>query len=318
MVIYAGIDEAGYGPLLGPLAIAATAFPLHEAASRVPDLWARLPSIVARERRAARGRITIADSKRLKGARGSARPLAALERGVLAFLGPPVPPTDAALLERVGAGLPPLPWYADPVPLPVDGDAGLLGIDAARTHLACLRELAGAPVLLAELIDAGEFNDRVARTDNKSEAVFAAVIRLVERIRRRWPEAELRIVCDRQGGRRDHRRELAWAIEDASIRVLSEGDRMSAYRVETPHACPLQIAFLTEAEDAHLPVALASMTAKYLRELAMTRLNRFFTARQPALQPTAGYVEDGRRFLADITPVLRTLAVDPEVLVRSR
>ena len=60
------------------------------------------------------------------------------------------------------------------------------------------------------------------------------------------------------------------------------------------------------------------MAAKLTRELFMGRLNAWFVERLPSLRPTAGYVEDGRRFLVDATPVLRSEQVDLRRFVRSR
>ena len=44
MLIYAGIDEAGYGPMLGPLCVGSSVFVMesHEDDGRVPDLWKHL------------------------------------------------------------------------------------------------------------------------------------------------------------------------------------------------------------------------------------------------------------------------------------
>ncbi|MEY4841715.1 MAG: hypothetical protein RJA12_439, partial [Planctomycetota bacterium] len=79
----------------------------------------------------------------------------------------------------------------------------------------------------------------------------------------------------------------------------------------------LRVHFETEADARHLPVALSSMTAKYLRELRMARLNAFFAERLPGLAPTAGYVQDGRRFLAEIEPLLASAGVQRDALVRA-
>src|SRR5947209_18735452 len=77
-----GIDEAGYGPNLGPLVMTA-------AACRLPDnlaganLWTLLRRVVRRKAGADDDRLVIADSKVVY---GPAQGLAALERGVLAVL----------------------------------------------------------------------------------------------------------------------------------------------------------------------------------------------------------------------------------------
>jgi len=46
MLIYAGIDEAGYGPMLGPLCVAGSVFvlPDHDPAAGAPKLWSTLRS----------------------------------------------------------------------------------------------------------------------------------------------------------------------------------------------------------------------------------------------------------------------------------
>ena len=49
--------------------------------------------------------------------------------------------------------------------------------------------------------------------------------------------------------------------------------------------------FRTKGEE-FLPTALASMTAKYLRELSMRAFNEFWCARVTGLRPTAGYPMD--------------------------
>jgi ribonuclease HII len=63
------------------------------------------------------------------------------------------------------------------------------------------------------------------------------------------------------------------------------------------------VMFMPEAESAHLPVALASMAAKLTRELLMARFNRYWQARMPELKPTAGYRQDGWRWLQELGSV---------------
>ena len=70
--------------------------------------------------------------------------------------------------------------------------------------------------------------------------------------------------------------------------------------------------------EAHLPVALASMTAKYLRELAMLAFNAWWCERVPGLRPTAGYPGDARRFKEDIAQKQRRLKIEDAMLWRER
>jgi hypothetical protein len=70
--------------------------------------------------------------------------------------------------------------------------------------------------------------------------------------------------------------------------------------------------------ERFLPTALASMTAKYLRELAMRAFNEFWCARLPDLRPTAGYPADSHRFRKAIAATQRELRIDDHVLWRNR
>jgi hypothetical protein len=112
--------------------------------------------------------------------------------------------------------------------------------------------------------------------------------------------------------------EAAWS--DASIRILDEGPALSRYVMDGSKfgRGECTISFSASGEDIHLPIALASMTAKYCRELLMLRMNRFFLEACPGLEPTAGYVQDARRYLKDIEPVIENQHIERSLLVRSR
>ena len=84
------------------------------------------------------------------------------------------------------------------------------------------------------------------------------------------------------------------------MRALTEDAARSRYSL----AENAIVQFMPEAESAHLPVALASMVAKYVRELSMARFNRYWCGRVPELKPTAGYSTDARRWLDEMREVL--------------
>jgi ribonuclease HII len=63
------------------------------------------------------------------------------------------------------------------------------------------------------------------------------------------------------------------------------------------------LSFRVKADATSLPVALASMLAKFLREACMDCFNAWWRQRLPALRPTAGYPQDAVRFLADLAPI---------------
>ncbi|MHC4253749.1 MAG: hypothetical protein ACYS9X_31935, partial [Planctomycetota bacterium] len=72
------------------------------------------------------------------------------------------------------------------------------------------------------------------------------------------------------------------------------------------------------AETQCMCVALASMVSKYVRELFVRRLNRWFGERVEDLKPTAGYPVDAARFLADTAEFRARAGIAEFDLVRSR
>jgi len=105
-------------------------------------------------------------------------------------------------------------------------------------------------------------------------------------------------------------------LAGTAVEVVAETTTMSRY-ILTRAGSQLTVSFATEADGRFLPVALASMLAKYVRELFMLRLNRFFRERMPQLKPTAGYFGDGRRYLTEIKPLMKRLQVTQSQLVRN-
>ena len=314
-MIYAGIDEAGYGPLLGPLCVGVSAFRLPDVrdAASAPDLWSLLSAGVCRKPKDARRRIAIADSKKLKSA--GKQPTVHLERGVLAFTSHALG-SDAALFEELGVharASKAAPWHALELPLPECHTADELAI--ARNVVRRAHERAGIELARfgVTALDAPAFNALYRELANKAHVNMSLVFEGVRQVELMRGDEPAFIAVDRQGGRAGYTRELEEHVaRGARVRTIAESDERSTYEVGDG----LFVSFEVEAEDRHLPVALASMGAKFVRELFMRRLNAFFAERQPGLAPTAGYVEDGRRFLAEVKPILVREAIPESEFAR--
>ncbi len=320
VLIYAGIDEAGYGPMFGPLCVAGTVFVLdsHDPAGGQPDLWRLLRAAVCRKPSDRKRRVAVNDSKKLKGANdGPSHPLRHLERAVLAFhpYGDTVPDDDDAFFAPLDAEVPGHPWFTGKTSLPLAHTADQLRISRGRVQRAMQRVAIRCEAMWCRVIGAEELNRSVAARGTKAAVNFDAAVRLIETIWSRWPDDHPRIIIDRHGGRTRYGEGFEHALAGTTVEVVAETASMSRY-ILSRAGSKVTVSFAVEADGRFLPVALASMLAKYVRELLMLRLNRFFRARMPELKPTAGYFSDGRRYLTEIKPLMKRLHVTQSQLVR--
>jgi ribonuclease HII len=321
MVLRVGIDEAGYGPVLGPLVVAATVWQVPPALAE-ESLWKALASAVRRSPNNKDRRLAVWDSKALFDQKTGVGPL---ERPVLSFARAADMPREslAALLAALtGDAIPfasPLPWYRDlSASLPRDTVHGKHEAASSSLIAALARANVQCAGLLAQVISEDAYNERLARTGNKAAIVAEQVLRLIDRAVRLRGLCEAHIVVDRLGGRADYRPLLMQAFPERAAEVLEVSDTCSRYRLTAPEST-WTLTFVVDADRQHLPVALASMTAKYVRELLMEQFNHWWRGRDPALRPTAGYHGDAQRFLDDITPVLLPgTGLAPERFIRAR
>jgi len=322
MAIVAGIDEAGLGPVLGPLVMCASAFWVPDELADV-SLWRLLAGGVSRTPGRRKGGVAIGDSKKLYSRRNKAG-LAHLERGVLAMLAVRggLPTSLRKLLDALapaaGAQLADYPWYADAdVALP--HSLGEMDVRLSSHAVATAMDAAGVRLerVRVEPVFTGQFNRMVAATNNKSTLALSITGRLLRQLWDSLPGGPLRICVDRQGGRMRYLSMLEMVFDGCALKVLEESETLSAYRI-TRGDRQAEVCFRVGGERASLPVAFSSMLSKYLRELFMGRFNAFWTGHAPGVAPTAGYYTDGRRFYQEIRDARRRLSVDDRMIYRSR
>jgi hypothetical protein len=365
MGILIGMDEAGYGPHLGPLVVAATAWEVADehwgAAPRAGRQQTKSHSTSANSDTCVATKPRIAKKKKVT---ADAVDLYSLLRNVVAKTANErrVPIADSKILYHPGNGLRHLErglhavllsmqqtlsnWSsivdycgADPevhhraacwptgfdCSLPVDAAVEELSRLADRFSRAC--QAAGARPLFirARLICPAQFNELIDHYGNKAAALSHVTVGLLREVMdgvALCPTPERRaltptyVVCDKHGGRNFYTSLLQHHFSEHWIAPVFESHLESHYEWGEPERST-RVVFRVNGET-FLPTALASMTAKYLRELAMRAFNEFWRAHVAELRPTAGYYRDAWRFKKDIAAKQHELAIDDHYIWRNR
>lgn len=263
-----GIDEAGYGPTLGPLAVACAAADADDPAA--------LAALTA---------CGVADSKQVH-ASGDLAPLERIALAGLGWLAGMRPGTAAdvfAMLGEAPAVRAGVPW--------MDG-AQALRLPLAATAIAEW-ELPGLVPrgVGGRLLHPRQLNAARRAGTNRAAAELAAVRDLLAGALPD-PGPPARVACDRLGGRKRYGDLLERAWPGHACHVIEETSPACRYRV-----AGTEVGFLVGGESASPLVALASCIAKYARELHMHLLNAHWSGRFRWLRPTAGYPQDAARWL---------------------
>jgi hypothetical protein len=368
MGILIGMDEAGYGPHLGPLVVAATAWEVPDnlfangavaspavkgrknrarphasngsstvtavvspkAVSRKsvaerPDLYRLLRNIVCKK--SSDRRLAIADSKVLY---SSGLGLRQLERGLHTVI--------RTMRQNVSC------WssivrYANADPdghhslnCWPDGHNSTLPVDAtddevvrleARFSRACDSASVRPLLIRARLVFPQQFNDLVEHYDSKGAALsqltvglFREVVDAVTKSPSVKRQVPIFAVGDKHGGRNFYTALLQHHFSEYWVNPVFESHAESHYEWGELDS-RTRVVFQVNGER-FFPTALASMTAKYLRELSMRAFNEFWRAHIPDIRPTAGYYRDAWRFRNEIADKQRELKIDDHVIWRNR
>ena len=316
-----GIDEAGYGPNLGPLV-------MSSVACRVPDelagadLWRVLRRAVRRPGTKAGRRILVGDSKVVY---TPALGLRDLEAGVLATLCPWHQAGPACVREYVDwacpaghDGLWAEAWYGGTTALPVAADATKVRALAERFQDMATTQHISHFRICSVLVCPARFNELVDQWGSKGAVLGHGLAALLAASRDDMEAGEpIHFHVDKHGGRNNYAAMLQHALPGSMVIAREEKAQRSVYDVLGLER-PIRITIQPRADGAHFCVSLASMASKYLRELMMLEFNRYWQQHVPGLVPTAGYPTDSVRFFAAIRPAVERLGLVEAAIWRRR
>lgn len=308
-----GVDEAGYGPNLGPFVQSAVGvwLPEHDPAG-----WETFGRVVRRHHEASDGRLLVDDSKKvysrggleaLEQAAHLTLPPSASARSCEAIFRPLLSAPDWEMLVRE-------PWYRPETLYPCETSVDAIAANGKLWSSCCQRPV----VAFVHLVQASQINRLIDATNSKAAVLTQGLITLLERIQTMGAPGEpLLILCDKQGGRNYYAAMLQTVFAERWVYAEKESAEESRYRVDGPDCC-IRMIFRPRAEQESLSVALASVLSKYLRELCMRQFNAFWAQHVPGLRPTAGYPVDARRFYDEIRDARLRLGIPEDAIWRKR
>jgi ribonuclease HII len=205
--------------------------------------------------------------------------------------------------------------------LPIDAADDELSRLEPRFNRACEAAQVRPLLIRARLVFPAEFNDLVEHHGTKGAALSHITVGLLREVvdkvaHDHTPESATHVVCDKHGGRNFYAALLQRHFSEHWIEPVYESHAESRYEWG-PSESRIRVSFRMQGER-FLPTALASMTAKYLRELSMRAFNEFWCSRIPDLRPTAGYPKDAHRFRKAIAATQKELKIDDRTLWRNR
>ena len=313
-----GTDEAGYGPNLGPLTMTGTLWKTEQPES---DLYQILDSVVSNHGTKARAgkKLFVADSKKVYS--GSIHNLESAVLAMLFAITDEVPTTWRQLAKLLCPShslskLPDQVWLAgQKLSLPLKVDTQDIRDRGTNFRSACKK--ANVELLKIECVPVfpPQFNSQVDHLGNKATLLSTETLKIVKRLMD-VTDDDIEIGCDKHGGRSKYAGLVQSILTNEMVMVGKESLDVSDYTFRENDR-DVFIRFQAKGES-FLPTALASMVAKYVREIFMMLWNQFWQLKIPDLKPTKGYPVDAKRFKSEIATAQLELGIEDHVIWRKR
>jgi ribonuclease HII len=292
-----GVDENGLGARLGPLLVTAALASFAPGAQRV---LSRLPKTVRKD---------LDDSKRLVSF-GNCGLGEAWARALVPNATTPAQLVDAISREDQTQLQAPCPAKAHKqcwTRSEEEFKAPLDLVARVRRHISwfkskgiTIQQLRASPVCV------GRLNAGLQAGKNRFVQDLHAMETLILELRERCPR-DVVAICGKVGGIADYERYFGPLSGRLHV-ALEQSRPHSAYRFPGLG----DVHFVQDADASDPLVMLASLVGKYLRELLMARISRFYTAKNAELKDASGYHDPVTSRLVELTRARRHQLQIPE------
>lgn len=333
MRLILGVDEAGYGPNMGPLVVAVSAWALDSDLNILEGLAPFEPEFQASPWNPLSDFVPLGDSKKIyqpsKGMSGLNFSVQFFE-SILENRSMVRPWFDFSNLatqdiDRVES----LHWYNPSLKSIDDRTRDVL---SESSNLFAREKLAKLKLRLIDfrlrILDEAFFNESIHQLGNKSDVLGQVSLSLAWQVLSNnvlaYPFQRIEMYCDKQGGRKRYSPLLSHTYRSPDpkesvpfITIKGESADSSDYELRY-QGIPATIRFQVSGDSLFAPAA-SSIVAKWTRESLMQRLNRYWRSLVgETLRPTAGYAVDAARFAQEIAPWLTKLSIEKNRWWRER
>lgn len=288
-----GVDENGLGPRLGPLVTTAVGL--------------RIPAYRAEALISAAHAAGVDDSKRVGGF-GKMSACESVTLGLMERAQRKMPGNvdemfsimaegDLRGLQALCHGMPRRQCWSHDLSIPAFGGS----VEEGRSRLRFLDPVGAEVTFVRTVLNcAGRLNLARSEGQNKLMVNLHAMERLVLE-GRRVTGRDVVAHCGMVGGVRDYTKYFQHFSNAQLVTAGPVAGRDRVYRVPSVG----EVLFEVSADSRHAPVSLASMVGKYVRELWMARLHRFYVQHDRTLSPVSGYHDQVTGYFIKRTEKLR-------------
>ena len=305
-----GMDEAGYGPNLGPFVMAGVM-----AKWKGEGDWVEAFKTLSRSaKKKPDSKPLVDDSKKAYAKEG----LEGLEKTVALFFNTKET-LGAWLNEKSVFGTTDLAqesWFKP------EENTFLPGIDSDALHSMNSLNFAEAGFESFDcrffILPSLAFNEVVEKEDNKGAVLSKGMINIFKHFESNFSQNDsIYGYVDKHGGKNNYSATLQNILNKGLILAGQEGISESNYKsLGADQNWNFKI--LPKADVNYPMVGLASMLAKWMRERLMKQFNAYWAEQVPGIVPTAGYPGDAPRFYELIKEKAATLGLSKEKVWRSR
>ena len=341
-MIIIGIDENGYGPVLGPLVVTATAFKID----RRENFWqllnlAKNPDYPEK--------LVVTDSKKLF-SKNSLNRCRMGEKTVFSFfylLFKTFPKNSDRFLSKILLNFSLFPQLCkesrtevkpcwEEIFLPLWLQESLINEattsspvvarfielkkkikkEAGKLRKKLKREKIEFLGLKSICICPFQFN-RLVKGKSKSYLNYLQFEKLISYFLQK-KEKNFYISADRIGGQKRYLPLLKRGfLRDWNCQTLEEKKEISSYGLNLKGK-EATISFLQNGEEKEFSIALSSLFGKYIREIFMKRINKFFQNYNPELKPVSGYRDSlTKNFIKETKDLRKKLKINEECFLRN-